>query len=183
MRLGIRAQDLLDEEIFRKKLEGALNHTNRVLTKVFNRLPVDPDALATRVLSECLDGIGPLICDSVDLIHEALEADQHVLFEGAQATFLDLDHGTYPFVTSSNPTAGGACAGAGVGPRHIDRIVGIAKAYVTRVGSGPFPPSCSTRSATCWSMSGESTGPTPVVVAVPAGSTPSCSGMRCGSTV
>ncbi len=139
MRLGIRAQDLLDEEIFRKKLEGALNHTNRVLTKVFNRLPVDPDALATRVLSECLDGIGPLICDSVDLIHEALEADQHVLFEGAQATFLDLDHGTYPFVTSSNPTAGGACAGAGVGPRHIDRIVGIAKAYVTRVGSGPFP--------------------------------------------
>ena len=139
MRLGIRVQDLLDEEIFRQKLEAALNHTNKVLTKVYNRLPVDPDALADKVLSECLDGISPLIADTVDLVHEALESGQHVLFEGAQATFLDLDHGTYPFVTSSNPTAGGACAGAGVGPKHIDRVVGIAKAYVTRVGAGPFP--------------------------------------------
>ena len=139
MRLGIRVQDLLDETIFRQKIETALNHTNRVLTKVYNRLPVDPDALADKVLSECLDGMKPLIADTIDLIHEALEAGQHVLFEGAQATFLDLDHGTYPFVTSSNPTAGGACAGAGVGPKHIDRVIGIAKAYVTRVGAGPFP--------------------------------------------
>ncbi|MEM9615860.1 MAG: adenylosuccinate synthase [Actinomycetota bacterium] len=139
MRLGIRVQDLLDENIFRQKLEGSLYHTNRVLTKVFNRLPVDPDALADKVLSECLEGLAPHICDAVDLVHESLEAGQHVLFEGAQATFLDLDHGTYPFVTSSNPTAGGACAGAGVGPRHIDRVLGIAKAYVTRVGAGPFP--------------------------------------------
>ncbi|MEM8926114.1 MAG: adenylosuccinate synthetase, partial [Actinomycetota bacterium] len=83
--------------------------------------------------------LGPHICDAIDLVHTSLEAGQHVLFEGAQATFLDLDHGTYPFVTSSNPTAGGACAGAGVGPRHIDRVLGIAKAYVTRVGAGPFP--------------------------------------------
>jgi adenylosuccinate synthase len=139
MRLGIRVQDLLDEEIFRQKLEAALNHTNRVLTKVFNRLAVDPDSLADKVLSECLDGIKPHIADTIDLVHESLEAGQHVLFEGAQATFLDLDHGTYPFVTSSNPTAGGACTGAGVGPKFIDRVVGIAKAYVTRVGSGPFP--------------------------------------------
>ncbi|MEM7338065.1 MAG: adenylosuccinate synthase [Actinomycetota bacterium] len=139
MRVGIRVQDMLDESIFRQKLEAALAHTNKVLTKVFNRLPVDPDALADRVLDECLAKIEPHIADTVDLVHSALESDQHVLFEGAQATFLDLDHGTYPFVTSSNPTAGGACAGAGVGPKHIDRIVGIAKAYVTRVGAGPFP--------------------------------------------
>ncbi len=139
MRLGIRVQDLLDEAIFREKLEGALNHTNKVLTKVFNRLPVDPDALADKVLGECLERLEPHIADSVNLVHDALDAGQHVLFEGAQATFLDIDHGTYPFVTSSNPVAGGACTGAGIGPRHISRIVGVAKAYVTRVGSGPMP--------------------------------------------
>ncbi|MGI9595038.1 MAG: adenylosuccinate synthase [Acidimicrobiales bacterium] len=139
MRLGIRVQDLLDEMIFREKLRASLIHTNKVLTKVFNRLPVDPDMLADKVLGECLEPLKPHIADTTDLIHDALEAGQHVLFEGAQATFLDLDHGTYPFVTSSNPTAGGACTGAGVGPRHIDRVLGIAKAYVTRVGAGPFP--------------------------------------------
>ncbi len=138
-RMGVRVQDLLDEQIFREKLAAALSHHNKVLTKVFNRLPVDPDGLADKILSECLEPLKPHIADTTDLIHEALEAGQHVLFEGAQATFLDLDHGTYPFVTSSNPTAGGACAGTGVGPRHIDRVLGIAKAYVTRVGAGPFP--------------------------------------------
>lgn len=139
MRLGVRVQDLLDEMIFREKLRASLVHTNKVLTKIFNRLPVDPDGLADKVLSECLEPLKPHIADTTDIIHEALEADQHVLFEGAQATFLDLDHGTYPFVTSSNPTAGGACIGAGVGPKHIDKVLGIAKAYVTRVGAGPFP--------------------------------------------
>ena len=139
MRVGIRVQDLLDEKIFREKLDTALRHTNRVLTKVFNRLPVDPDELADRVLDECLDRLRPHIADTVNLVHDALEGGQHVLFEGAQATFLDLDQGTYPFVTSSNPTAGGACTGAGIGPRHISRVIGVAKAYVTRVGSGPFP--------------------------------------------
>jgi adenylosuccinate synthase len=139
MRVGIRVQDLLDEAIFREKLDTALRHTNRVLSKVFNRLPVDPDELADRVLGECLERLRPHIADTVNLVHDALEAGQHVLFEGAQATFLDLDQGTYPFVTSSNPTAGGACTGAGIGPRHIDRVLGVAKAYVTRVGSGPFP--------------------------------------------
>jgi adenylosuccinate synthase len=139
MRVGIRVQDLLDEKIFREKLDAALRHTNRVLTKVFNRLPVDPDDLADRVLDECLEPLRPHIADTVNLVHDALDAGQHVLFEGAQATFLDLDQGTYPFVTSSNPTAGGACTGAGIGPRHVDRVIGVAKAYVTRVGSGPFP--------------------------------------------
>lgn len=139
MRLGVRMQDLLDEAIFREKLRATLMHTNKVLTRVFNRLPVDPDALADKVLAECLEPLKPYIVDTTDLIHDALEADQHVLFEGAQATFLDLDHGTYPFVTSSNPTAGGVCTGTGVGPRHIDRIIGVAKAYCTRVGAGPFP--------------------------------------------
>lgn len=139
MRLGIRVQDLLDEDIFVEKLHTVLSHTNKVLTKVFNRLPVDPDKLAEKVLGECLEGIKPHIGDTVNFIHDSLEDGQHVLFEGAQATFLDLDHGTYPFVTSSNPTAGGACPGAGVGPRHLERIVGISKAYVTRVGAGPFP--------------------------------------------
>ena len=139
MRLGVRLQDLLDEQIFREKLRAALIHTNKVLTKVFNRLPVDPEALADKVLGECLEPLRPYIADTTALVHDALEADQHLLFEGAQATFLDLDHGTYPFVTSSNPTAGGACTGAGVGPRHIDSVLGVAKAYVTRVGAGPFP--------------------------------------------
>lgn len=139
MRVGIRVQDLLDEEIFRQKLHATLSHTNKVLTKVFNRLPLDPDQIADKVLAECLEGLRPHIADSVNLIHGALEAGQHVLFEGAQATFLDLDHGTYPFVTSSNPIAGGVCAGAGIGPKEIGRVVGIAKAYITRVGAGPFP--------------------------------------------
>lgn len=139
MRVGLRVQDLLDESIFRTKLEAALAHHNKVLTTVFNRLPVDPEELADKVLSECLERLRPHISDTINLVHDSLDAGQEVLFEGAQATFLDLDHGTYPFVTSSHPTAGGATTGAGVGPRHLDRIVGIAKAYVTRVGAGPFP--------------------------------------------
>jgi adenylosuccinate synthase len=138
-RVGLRVQDLLDPKIFRQKLDGALREKNAVLAKVYNQLPLDADEICEVYLGECRERIEPLIADTVGLVHEALEADQHVLFEGAQATFLDLDHGTYPFVTSSNPVAGGACTGAGVGPRYIDRVIGIAKAYVTRVGSGPFP--------------------------------------------
>ncbi len=139
MRVGLRVQDLLDEKIFRTKLDVALEHHNRVLTRVFNRLPVDGDEIADEYLGTCALRMAPLIADTVSLIHDQLEAGNHVLLEGAQATFLDLDHGTYPFVTSSNPVAGGACTGAGIGPRHIDRVIGIAKAYVTRVGAGPFP--------------------------------------------
>jgi adenylosuccinate synthase len=139
MRVGIRVQDLLDEKIFRQKLEAVLGDKNTVFTRVYNRLPTDADELAERVLTEVVPRLTPFVADSVSLVHEALDAGRHVLFEGAQATFLDLDHGTYPYVTSSNPVAGGACPGAGVGPLHIQRVVGIAKAYITRVGAGPFP--------------------------------------------
>ncbi|MEM9518137.1 MAG: adenylosuccinate synthase [Actinomycetota bacterium] len=139
MRVGIRVQDLTDPKIFRQKLDVALGYTNQVLTKVFNRLPVDGDELAELYLGEYAPRVIPHIGDAIATVHNALETGQQVLLEGAQATFLDLDHGTYPFVTSSNPVAGGACTGAGIGPRDIERIIGIAKAYVTRVGSGPFP--------------------------------------------
>ena len=139
MRVGIRVQDLLDEKIFRAKLDAVLGDKNTVLTRVYNRLPTDPDELADRVMAEVVPRLRPHVADSVGLVHDALDAGENVLFEGAQATFLDLDHGTYPFVTSSNPVAGGACTGAGIGPRHIQRVVGIAKAYITRVGAGPFP--------------------------------------------
>ncbi len=138
LRVGLRVQDLLDPKIFREKLDLVLREKNLVLTRVYNRLPVDGDELAKRYLA-MLPRLEPLIDDTVHLVHEALDAGQWVLFEGAQATFLDLDHGTYPFVTSSNPVAGGVCAGAGVGPLAIERVVGVVKAYTTRVGSGPFP--------------------------------------------
>ncbi|MCH7788697.1 MAG: adenylosuccinate synthase [Acidobacteria bacterium] len=139
MRVGIRVQDLLDPKIFAQKLDVVLAQTNKVLAKVYNRLPVDADEIREKYLELCETRLKPHIADTIGLVHDALDAGQHVLFEGAQATFLDLDYGTYPFVTSSNPTAGGACTGAGVGPRDIDRVMGIAKAYVTRVGAGPFP--------------------------------------------
>lgn len=139
MRVGLRAQDLLDPGIFHKKLGAVLEHTNKVLTRVFNRLPVDADEIAAEYLDVCAPRLTPHITDAVALVHNELDAGHNILMEGAQATFLDLDHGTYPFVTSSNPVAGGACTGAGIGPRDINRVIGIAKAYVTRVGSGPFP--------------------------------------------
>ena len=137
-RVGLRVQDLYDPKIFRQKLELVLKEKGQVLAKVYNQLAPTPDEIATVYLDEIAPQLQPYVADTVNLVHEALEAGQHVLFEGAQATFLDLDHGTYPYVTSSNPVAGGACTGAGVGPRYIDRVVGVAKAYITRVGSGPF---------------------------------------------
>ena len=138
-RIGLRVQDLFDGSIFREKLEVALREKNPLLAKVYNRLGYETEVLADKYLQEVRPALEPHVADTVVTVHEALEAGREVLFEGAQATFLDLDHGTYPFVTSSNPVAGGACVGAGVGPRHIDRVVGITKAYTTRVGSGPFP--------------------------------------------
>jgi adenylosuccinate synthase len=138
-RVGLRVQDLLDPKIFREKLDVVLKEKNSILAKVYNRLPLKAADIAEQYLDEFAPRIGPMIADTMGIIHDALDAGEHVLLEGAQATFLDLDHGTYPFVTSSNPTAGGACVGAGVGPRDISRVIGIAKAYVTRVGSGPFP--------------------------------------------
>lgn len=138
-RVGLRVQDLLDPKIFREKLGVVLHEKNPLLAKVYNRLPFDLETLADQYLEECRPRLEPHIADTVGLLHDALEGGQNVLFEGAQAMFLDLDHGTYPFVTSSNPVAGGVCVGAGVGPRHIDRVIGVTKAYISRVGSGPFP--------------------------------------------
>jgi adenylosuccinate synthase len=138
-RVGLRVQDLLDPKIFREKLEVVLKEKNLILAKIHNRLPLSADDIAELYLGELAPRLTPMIVDSVGLVHDALEEGANVLFEGAQATFLDLDHGTYPFVTSSNPVAGGALTGAGVGPKHIQKVIGVAKAYVTRVGAGPFP--------------------------------------------
>jgi adenylosuccinate synthase len=137
-RLGIRVQDLTDEHILRKKLEAALLEKNDILEKIYGL----PTYTVDEILEEYMgyaERIKPHIADTSGVINRALRSDQWVLFEGAQGTLLDLDHGTYPFVTSSSPTAGGACTGTGVGPKAIDRVLGIAKAYITRVGSGPFP--------------------------------------------
>jgi adenylosuccinate synthase len=138
-RVGLRVQDLTDPKIFRQKLDVVLREKNAILTRVYNRLPLDGDEIADKYLAEYAPLMAPMIGDTVALIHEALEVGEQVMLEGAQATFLDVDHGTYPFVTSSNPTTGGACTGSGIGPRDIHRVVGIVKAYLTRVGSGPFP--------------------------------------------
>jgi adenylosuccinate synthase len=138
-RVGLRVQDMYDPKIFRQKLELVLKEKGQLLAKVYNQLPPTVDEIADLYLGELAPRIEPYVADTVNLVHEALELGQNVLFEGAQATFLDLDHGTYPYVTSSNPVAGGACTGAGVGPRYIDRVVGVGKAYITRVGAGPFP--------------------------------------------
>jgi adenylosuccinate synthase len=137
-RLGLRMQDLQDEHIFRKKVEAALAEKNDILAKVFD-LPTYTVDEITEEYMRYAERIVPHIAETSTIVNVALDADQWVLFEGAQGTMLDIDHGTYPFVTSSNPVAGGACIGAGVGPRKIDRVLGIAKAYITRVGSGPFP--------------------------------------------
>ncbi|CAN5731337.1 adenylosuccinate synthase [soil metagenome] len=137
-RIGIRMQDLLEEKIFSTKLKVALKEKNLVLTRVFGRLPVDENEIREQYI-EYGERLRSHISDTALLVQRALDNGENVLFEGAQATMLDLDHGTYPFVTSSNPIAGGACAGAGVGPRDIERIIGITKSYCTRVGSGPFP--------------------------------------------
>jgi adenylosuccinate synthase len=138
-RIGLRAQDLLDPKIFRQKLDVVLKEKNLILAKIYNRLALSSDDIARRYLEEYAPRLAPHIGDAVGLVHSTLAAGGGVLLEGAQATFLDVDHGTYPFVTSSNPVAGGACTGAGIGPRYINRVLGIAKAYVTRVGAGPFP--------------------------------------------
>jgi adenylosuccinate synthase len=137
-RLGIRVQDLFDPSILRQKVEGALAHKNQVLVKVYNRRGIDVDATVEQLL-EFADVLRPYVADTALLLNNALDDGKVVLLEGGQGTLLDVDHGTYPFVTSSNPTAGGACTGSGIGPTRITSVVGILKAYTTRVGSGPFP--------------------------------------------
>jgi adenylosuccinate synthase len=137
-RMGLRVQDLTDEKIFRAKLEAALLEKNPVLKKVYGMPTYTVDEITAEYMGYA-ERIRPHIADTAAVLDTALRSDQWVFFEGAQGTLLDLDHGTYPFVTSSSPTAGGACTGTGVGPKRIDRVLGIAKAYITRVGSGPFP--------------------------------------------
>ncbi len=137
-RTGIRVQDLFDTDIFRDKLEAVLAEKNKILTRVYNQLPMRSEGIVEEY-RRFADSLLPLVEDTSQLIWEAVQAGRTVLFEGAQGTLLDIDHGTYPFVTSSNPTAGGAAIGSGVGPKVIDRVVGVAKAYISRVGSGPFP--------------------------------------------
>jgi adenylosuccinate synthase len=136
--MGIRLQDLFDKSILEQKIEASLHNKNQVLLKVFNRKEIT----VKEVLDEYLgyaEILKPYVTDTVLLLDNALKANKNILLEGSQGTLLDVDHGTYPFVTSSNPTAGGASTGSGIGPTKITRVIGILKAYTTRVGSGPFP--------------------------------------------
>jgi adenylosuccinate synthase len=137
-RIGIRVQDVLDPKILRQKIEVALAEKNLWLERIYEVEPFDLEDVASRY-EEFAKRLRPHIGDTSLIVDEALRAGREVLFEGAQATLLDLDHGTYPFVTSSNPSAGGAAIGTGIGPTRIDTVIGVAKAYVTRVGEGPFP--------------------------------------------
>ena len=137
-RIGIRVQDLFDPSILRQKIEGALRDKNQVLIKVFNRKGIEIDDVLREYL-EYAEILRPYVTDTSLLLNQALDKGETVLLEGSQGTLLDVDHGTYPFVTSSNPTAGGASTGSGIGPTRISRVIGIVKAYTTRVGSGPFP--------------------------------------------
>jgi adenylosuccinate synthase len=137
-RAGIRVQDLFDEKIFREKLKVVVKTKNQLLVKVYNQLPFDFEEIATEYL-DYAQRLEPYIADTSLLVWEGLQEGKNVLFEGGQGTLLDIDHGTYPFVTSSNPTAGGAAVGIGIGPKMIDEVIGVAKAYISRVGTGPFP--------------------------------------------
>jgi adenylosuccinate synthase len=137
-RVGIRVQDLFDPGILQQKLELTLRDKNQLLTKVYNRRGIEAKRVAQEFTAYA-ERLRPYVADTGLVIGQALAAGANVLLEGAQGTLLDVDHGTYPFVTSSNPTAGGACVGAGIGPTRISKVIGIIKAYTTRVGSGPFP--------------------------------------------
>jgi adenylosuccinate synthase len=137
-RVGIRVQDLYDEDILREKLEVVLWEKNQILTKIYNRMALRADLMVEDYLVYA-ERLRPFVADTSKLIDDALRDGRNVMLEGAQGTMLDLDHGTYPFVTSSTPVTGYGLASAGIGPHHVERVVGITKAYVTRVGSGPFP--------------------------------------------
>ncbi|MFD3970877.1 adenylosuccinate synthase [Streptomyces cyaneofuscatus] len=137
-RVGIRVQDLYDESILEQKVEAALEQKNQLLAKVFNRRAIEAGKVVEDML-QYAEQLKPFVADTTLILNDAIDEGKVVLFEGGQGTLLDVDHGTYPFVTSSNPTAGGACTGAGVGPTKISRVIGILKAYTTRVGAGPFP--------------------------------------------
>ncbi|WP_241384686.1 adenylosuccinate synthase [Rhodococcus sp. CH91] len=137
-RVGVRVADVLDEKIFTQKVEAALEFKNQVLVKIYNRKALDPQQVVDEVLTQA-EGFKHRITDTRFELDKALERGETILLEGSQGTLLDVDHGTYPYVTSSNPTAGGAAVGSGIGPAKISTVLGILKAYTTRVGSGPFP--------------------------------------------
>lgn len=137
-RVGLRIQDLFDENILRQKVEGSLDQKNHLLVKVYNRRAITVDETVEDLLGYA-ERLRPYVADTPLVLNQALDAGKTLVFEAGQATMLDIDHGTYPFVTSSSATAGGACTGSGVGPTRIDRVVGVAKAYTTRVGEGPYP--------------------------------------------
>ncbi len=137
-RVGIRIQDLLDADTLREKVTGALDFKNQVLVKVYNRKAFDPDAVVDELLGYA-DRLRPMVADTGLLLSEMLDNGKAVVLEAGQATLLDVDHGTYPFVTSSNATAGGACTGSGIPPTRITGVIAVVKAYTTRVGEGPFP--------------------------------------------
>ncbi|HEU4808581.1 MAG TPA: adenylosuccinate synthase [Homoserinimonas sp.] len=137
-RVGIRIQDLFDENILRQKVEGALDQKNHLLVKIYNRRAITVDEIVEELL-QYSERLRPMVADTGLILNQALDAGKTVLFEAGQATMLDVDHGTYPFVTSSSATSGGAATGSGVAPNRFDRVIGVVKAYTTRVGSGPFP--------------------------------------------
>jgi adenylosuccinate synthase len=137
-RVGIRIQDLFDEGILRQKVEGALDQKNHLLLKVYNRRAIGVDEVVADLL-QYVERLRPMVADTALELNAALDDGRTVLFEGGQATMLDVDHGTYPFVTSSNATSGGAATGSGVAPNRMERVIAVAKAYTTRVGAGPFP--------------------------------------------
>ena len=137
-RVGIRVHDLFNAEHLHDKVEASLHQKNQMLVKLYNRRPIDVNETTDELL-KLGERLKPYVANTSLVLNKALDEGKTVLFEGGQATMLDVDHGTYPFVTSSNPTAGGACTGTGVGPTKITRVIGVSKAYVTRVGEGPFP--------------------------------------------
>ncbi len=137
-RVGIRVQDLFDEEVLRAKVSGALNLKNQILVKIYNRKAVEVEDVVNELLAHA-ERLRPMVADTSLLLEQLLDDGKTIVLEAGQATLLDVDHGTYPFVTSSNATAGGACTGSGIPPTRIDRVIAIVKAYTTRVGEGPFP--------------------------------------------
>jgi adenylosuccinate synthase len=137
-RIGIRVQDLFDEDVLRAKVSGALNLKNQILVKIYNRKAVEVDAVVDELLGY-VERLRPMVADTALLLDRMLNEGKTVVLEAGQATLLDVDHGTYPYVTSSNATAGGACTGSGIPPTRISRVIAVVKAYTTRVGEGPFP--------------------------------------------
>ncbi len=158
-RIGVRVQDVFDEKILRQKVEGALDLKNQILAKIYNRRAIEVEQILDELLAH-RDRLAPMVADTGLLLNEALDRGETVLLEAGQATLLDVDHGTYPFVTSSSATSGGACTGSGIPPTRIDRVVAIVKAYTTRVGEGPFPTELTDRSGEFLRKAGDEFGTT-----------------------